>query len=313
MRFAILGSGAVGGYFGARLARTGQDVTFVARGAHRDAIREKGLEIRSAALGDFTVRAPAESDTARVGIVDVVIVAIKAYDNASAYAMLPPLVGPDTVVLTLQNGVDNVDELARTVGERHVLGGTTYVATALEAPGRIVQTGVHRSILFGEVFGDLGGVSPRVQAIADVLAPADIQVTAVPDARTPLWDKFVYLVPFSGFTGAARLPIGFIWTFPQVRELFYAAAREVAAIAAAEGVAISPNRFEMLEEYMTNIPAETRSSLLIDLEQGKRIEVEALQGAAMRRAARHGVPVPIVSTLYAALKAWEGGDPRQAR
>lgn len=309
MRFAILGSGAVGGYFGAKLARAGHEVTFIARGAHRDAIRARGLEIRSARLGDFVVQAPAESDTTRVGPVDVVIVAVKAYDNDTAFPMIPPLVGPDTVVLTLQNGVDNVNQLAAVVGEARVLGGTTYVATALEAPGLIVQTGVHRSIIFGEVFG-ARGLTPRVEAIAGVMAPADIQVTAVPDARTPLWDKFVYLVPFSGFTGAARLPIGYIWTFPHVREMFYAAAREVAAIAAAEGVSISPNRFETLEEYMTNLPPATRSSLLIDLEQGKRIEVEALQGAAVRRASTHGVPAPIVSTLYAALKAWESGNPR---
>jgi len=309
MRFAILGSGAVGGYFGARLARAGQDVTFIARGAHRDAIREHGLEVRSATLGDFVVRAPAESDTTRVGPVDVVIVAVKAYDNDTAFAMIPALLGPDTVVLTLQNGVDNVQQLAAVVGEARVLGGTTYVATALEAPGLIVQTGVHRSIIFGEVFG-ARSLTPRVQAIADVMATADIQVTTAPDARTPLWDKFVYLVPFSGFTGAARLPIGYIWKHPHVREMFYAAAREVAAIAAAEGVTISPNRFETLDEYMTNIPPTTRSSLLIDLDQGKRIEVEALQGAAVRRAAAHGVPAPIVSTLYAALKAWESGNPR---
>jgi 2-dehydropantoate 2-reductase len=309
MRFAILGSGAVGGYFGAKLARAGQDVTFIARGAHRDAIREHGLEVRSATLGGFVVKAPAESDTTRVGPVDVVIVAVKAYDNDTAFAMIPALVGPGTVVLTLQNGVDNVHQLAAVVGEAYVLGGTTYVATALEAPGLIVQTGVHRSIIFGEVFG-ARGLTPRVQAIADVMAPADIQVTAAPDARTPLWDKFVYLVPFSGFTGAARLPIGYIWKHPHVREMFYAAAREVAAIAAAEGVTISPNRFETLEEYMTNIPPTTRSSLLIDLDQGKRIEVEALQGAAVRRAAAHGVSAPIVSTLYAALKAWESGNPR---
>jgi 2-dehydropantoate 2-reductase len=224
--------------------------------------------------------------------------------------MLPALVGSDTVVLTLQNGVDNVDELARAVGEGHVLGGTTYVATALEAPGLIVQTGVHRSIIFGEVRGALTAISPRVQEVADVFATADIQVTPVADARTPLWDKFVYLVPFSGFTGAARLPIGFIWKYPHVREMFYAAAREVAAIAAAEGVALSPDRWETLDEYMTNIPPTTRSSLLIDLEQGKRIEVEALQGVAVRRARAHGVAVPIVSTLYAALKAWEPGNPR---
>jgi 2-dehydropantoate 2-reductase len=310
MRFAILGSGAVGGYFGAKLARSGQDVTFIARGAHLDAIRARGLQIKSAKLGDFTVESAAESDTSKVGPVDVVIVAVKAYDNATALPMLTPMIGNDTVVLTLQNGVDSADEVAAIVGQHHVLGGTTYVATALEGPGLIVQTGVHRSIIFGEVFGDGSRISPRVQAIADVLAAADIQTTPVADGRVPIWDKFVYLAAFSGFTGASRLAIGHIWKYPHVQEMFYATCREVAAIARAEGVTISANRFDTLEEYMTNIPPSTRSSLLIDLEQGKRIEVEALQGAAVRRARQHGVPVPILSTLYALLKPWENGPIR---
>ena len=210
--------------------------------------------------------------------------AVKAYDNSTALPMLKPMIGATTVVLTLQNGVDSVDEVAAVAGEGHVLGGTTYVATALEAPGLIVQTGVHRSIIFGEVFGDRSRISPRVQAIADVMTAADIQVTPVADARVPIWDKFVYLCPFAGFTGASRLAIGHIWKFPHVQEMFYAACREVAAIAKAEGVTISANRFDTLQEYMQNIPPSTRSSLLIDLEQGKRIEVEALQGAAVRRA-----------------------------
>jgi 2-dehydropantoate 2-reductase len=310
MRFAILGSGAVGGYFGAKLARSGQDVTFVARGAHLAAIRDGGLRVQSAKLGDFVARAPAESDTRKVGPVDCAIVSVKAYDNATALPMLTPLIGAQTVVLTLQNGVDSAEDVAAVVGERHVLGGTTYVATALEAPGLIVQTGVHRSIIFGEVFGERGRITPRVQALADVLAAADIQTTAVADARVPIWDKFVYLAAFSGFTGASRLAIGHIWQHPHVREMFYACSREIAAIAKAEGVEISANRFETLEDYMSGIPPTTRSSLLIDLEQGKRIEVEALQGAAVRRAARHNLPVPIISTLYALLKPWEHGPVR---
>src|SRR4026209_2446272 len=296
MRFAILGAGAVGGYFGAKLAKAGQDVTFVARGAHLEAIRHKGLEVQSAKLGDFTVRAAAESDTTRIGPVDVVIVSVKAYDNATALPMLTPMIGAETAVLTLQNGVDSVDQCAAIVGERHVLGGTTYVATALEGPGLIVQTGVHRSIMIGEVFVDTSRITPRVQNLGDVLASADIQVTPVADARVPIWDKYVYLVAFSGFTGASRLAIGHIWKYPHVQNVFYACSREIAAIAKAEGVTISPNRFDTLQEYMTNLPGTTRSSLLIDLEQGKRIEVEALQGAAQRRAAAHRAPAPRTHT-----------------
>ena len=307
MKFAIVGSGAVGGYFGAKLARSGQEVSFIARGAHLEAIRAHGLRVQSPKLGDFVVRASAESDSAKVGAVDVVLFTVKAYDNEQALRLLPPLVGRDTVVLTLQNGVDSVDEVAGIVGEEHVLGGTTYVATALESPGVIVQTGVHRSIIFGEVFGARGRVTTRVNTIANVMSPADIIVTTVEDGRVPIWDKFVYLAPFSGFTGAARLPIGGIWGDPQVREMFYTAAHEIAALAAAEGVQISPDRFERLQEYMDSIPPSTRSSLLIDLEMGKRIEVNALQGAAVRRAARHGLPMPVISALYAVLKPWADG------
>ena len=259
MRFAILGSGAVGGYFGAKLAHAGQDVTFIARGAHLEAIRAKGLAVQSAKLGDFVARAAAESDTARVGPVDVAIVSVKAYDNATALPMLKPLIGPDTVVLTLQNGVDSVDEVAAVTGEPHVLGGTTYVATALEAPGLIVQTGVHRSIIFGEVFGITGHDHRRACRRSPTCWPRPTSRSRpVPDARVPIWDKFVYLAAFSGFTGAARLPIGEIWKHPHVREMFYAASREIAAIAKAEGVTISPNRFDTLQEYMANIPPDAR-------------------------------------------------------
>ena len=244
-----------------------------------------------------------------VGVVDLVIFAVKAYDNDAAIPQLAPLVGSETAVLTLQNGIDSTMQLAAALGESAVLGGTTYVATAVEAPGRIVQTGVHRSIIFGEAFGPRREVSARVRAIAGVMTPADIEVTTVADARVPIWDKFVYLAPFAGFTGAAKLPIGPLWAQPLVREMFYSAAREVAAIAAAEGVQISADRFATLEHYMDHIPPTTRSSLLIDLDQGKRIEVEALQGAAVRRASTLGVPVPILTTLYAILKPWANGAP----
>ena len=143
------------------------------------------------------------------------------------------------------------------------------------------------------------------------MSAADILVTPVTDGRVPIWDKFVYLAPFSGFTGAARLSIGHLWSDPAIRESFYAAAREVAALATAEGVTISADRFDTLQQYMDTIPPTTRSSLLIDLEFGKRIEVEALHGAAIRRAAKHDLPMPIISTLYAVLKPWAHGDPRK--
>jgi 2-dehydropantoate 2-reductase len=312
MKFAILGSGAVGGYFGAKLARAGHDVTFIARGAHLAAIRERGLQVKSPMLGDFTVTAPAEDDTSRVGPVDVVIVAVKAYDNATALPMVPPLVGPGTTVLTVQNGVDSASELAAIVGEAAVVGGTAYIATALAAPGLIEQTGSHRKIAFGEVFGELPRMSGRVRAIHEALAGADIQSDAVADGRIPIWEKFIFLASLAGFTGATRLPIGPVWADPFIRAQYLEGSREVERVARAEGVNVAADRIDQISAYLAGIPGTMRSSLLIDLSQGKRIEVEALLGSVVRRAARAGVPVPIISTLYAVLKPYAQGEPRPA-
>ena len=304
MRFAILGSGAVGGYYGAKLARAGHEVTFIARGAHLAAIRERGLHIKSPALGDFTVHAAAEEDTARVGPVDVVIVAVKAYDNDTALPLVRPMLGPDSVVLTLQNGVDSVSQLAALAGERAVIGGTTYIATALAEPGVIEQTGTHRRIVFGEVFGDPLRLTDRVRRIHEALAGADIQAEAVDDGRVPIWEKFIFLVSLAGFTGAARLPIGPIWADPFIRARFLDGCREIEKVARAEGVPVAADVIDRITNYVGGIPGTMRSSLLIDLSQGKRIEVEALHGSVVRRADRLGVPVPVMSTLYAVLKPW---------
>lgn len=306
MHIAILGSGAVGGYYGARLARAGHTVTFIARGAHLAAIRARGLEIRSP-LGDFVANAAAEENTHRIGPVAVVIVAVKAYDNATALPMLGPLLGGDTVVLTLQNGVDSAAEVASVAGERRVLGGTTYIATALESPGVIVQTGTHRRVVFGEVFGDLPRLSDRVGQLQSAMLQADIQAEAVPDARVPIWEKFILLAAVAGFCGASRLPIGPLWADPVTRAQFVEACREVERVARAEGVAVADDVVDRIPAYVESIPATMRASLLIDLSQGKRIEVEALQGSVVRRGRRAGVPTPIMATLYAVLRPHAGG------
>jgi 2-dehydropantoate 2-reductase len=304
MRFAILGSGAVGGYYGARLARAGHEVTFIARGAHLDAIRSRGLEIRSPALGGFTVQARGVEDTREVGRVDVVVLAVKAYDNPTALPCIGPMLAAETAVLTLQNGIDSVAEVAAVAGRDAVIGGTTYIATALASPGVIEQTGTHRRVVFGEVFGELPRVSARVTRLHEALAGADIQSEPVGDGRIPIWEKFIFLVALAGFTGGARLPIGPLWSDPFVRERFLDGCREVERLARAEAIPVADDVIERIRAYVDGIPGSMRSSLLIDLAQGKRIEVEALHGAVVRRAAAVKVGVPIMSTLYALLKPW---------
>lgn len=306
MHFAIVGSGAVGGYYGARLVRAGEHVSFLARGAHLRAMRERGLMIWSP-LGDFTVRVRAEADTAAIGPVDVVLLAVKTYDNPGVLPILAPLLGPSTVVVSLQNGVDSVDAVAAVVGESRVLGGPTYIATALTAPGFIEQTGTHRRIVFGEVFGERTHVSARVQAIADVLTGADIVAEAVADARVPLWEKFIYLAPFAALTGAARLPVGALWPDPDGRAVFLDAVREVERVARAEGVEVPAGVLDRVTAYVDGLPPGTRSSLLIDLQAGKRIEVESLAGSVVRRGRAAGVPTPTMAALHAALKPHAGG------
>ena len=312
MKFGILGSGAVGGYYGAKLARAGHDVTFVARGAHLEAIRARGLEIRSPLLGDFTVHAPAEADTRRIGPVDVVILATKAYDNESALPSIAPLLGAATTILPLQNGVDSTTELAACYGEAPIIGGVTYIATALAAPGVIEQTGTYRRIVFGEVFGELPRTSERVRAIHEALSGADIQSEAIGDGRVPIWEKFIFLVSLAGFTGAARLPIGPLWSDPFIRTMFLEGSREIERVARAEGVPVAADVVDRIATYVDAIPGSMRSSLLIDLAQGKRIEVEQLHGSVVRRAERAGVAVPIMSTLYAVLKPWTAGASQSA-
>jgi 2-dehydropantoate 2-reductase len=302
MHIAIFGSGAVGGYYGAKLARSGERVTFLARGAHLKAIRERGLGVWSP-LGDFVVRVEAESEPERTGPVDLVILAVKTYHNSEVLPQLGALCGPHTAVLTLQNGVDSVDEVAAAVGAPRVIGGATYIATAIAAPGIIEQTGTHRRILLGEAFGDRTTVSERVARIAALLSRADVQAEPFADGRVPLWEKLIYLSPFAAFTGAARRPAGFIWNDPLIREAFLSAIDEVERVARAEGIAVAPDVRDRIVDYMHALPPSTRSSLLIDLQQNKRTEVEALQGAVIRRGQTRGVPTPIMRTLYAVLRA----------
>ena len=309
MKFAVVGAGAVGGFYGALLSRSGQDVSFVARGAHRDAMLATGLRIASSpeAVGDFTVHCPVESDPAQIGIVDVVIVAVKAYANAETFESLRPLIGPQTSIITLQNGVDSAEELAAVVGQAPVIGGATYIAGGIEAPGVIRHNGTHRRIVFGEYFNPSADVSARVAALAPIFTAADIQTEALPDIRPRLWEKFIYLAPMAAFTGASRLSFGHIWGDEFVREMFLRAVDEVEAVARASGINVPPGVRGRIADYTPNVPKTMRSSLLIDLSFGKKIEVEALQGSVVRRGLAVGVPTPIMSALYAVLKPYAHG------
>jgi 2-dehydropantoate 2-reductase len=310
MRFAVVGSGAVGGYYGAKLQRAGHDVVLIARGRNLEALRRDGMRIESAMLGDFRVKPRVEENARTVHDTEVVLLATKTYDNETAIPLVKQLVDQGTAgayVLSLQNGVSSPHALAEAVGGARVMAGPTYVATALVEPGRIVHTGTHRRIAFGEVFNPGADLSARTRALHEAFTGADIISEPHADGRVPLWQKYTYLGPFAAFTGAARLPIGPLWADPGTRAAILAASREMHALARAEGVTLAPDAITQLESYIGTLKPETRSSLLIDLQQGKKIEVEGLLGFAVRLGEKRGVPTPIMSGLYAVLKPWANG------
>jgi 2-dehydropantoate 2-reductase len=309
MKYAVIGAGAVGGLYGAMLSNAGQDVAFVARGAHRDAMVANGLKILSApdSVGEFSVKCQVETDAAKIGPVDLVILAIKTYSNNETLPTLKPLFGPKTSIITLQNGVDTADELADAFGKDRVIGGATYIAAAIEAPGVIRHTGTHRRIVFGEYFDATPELSPRVAELKSIFEAADIQTEAVTDIQTRVWEKFIYLAPMAAFTAASRLPIGPVWGDEFIREMFLSAVDEVERVARASGIPVADGQRNRIRAYTAGVPGTMRSSLLIDLSQGKKIEVEALQGSVVRRGARAGVPTPIMSALYAVLKPYANG------
>jgi len=308
MRICVVGSGAVGGYYGARMARAGHEVVFIARVAHLAAMRKRGLTVKGT-LGEFRVKAQVEERGDAVGPVDFVFYAVKTYSNPDALPLLNTVAGNHAVVLTLQNGVDSVRQIEDVIGRGRVLGGATYIAAALAAPGVIEQTGVHRRIVFGETTGDMSRISGRVAMMDTLFREADIVSQPVPNAWVPLWEKFVYLAPFAGFTGSARQPIGPLWSDRETRTLMIAAFKEMAAVADAERVVLPKSTVTRIIKYVDSLDGTVRSSLLIDLQQGKPIEVDALLGGVIRRARRRRVPAPIMSALYAALKPHTAGSP----
>ena len=305
MRIAIMGSGALGGFFGGLLARAGQDVTFIARGAHLEAIRSRGLVVNSPIVDDFTVSAPATDDPREIGPVDFVLVGVKTYDLDAAAAQLPPLLGPETAVLPLQNGIDATEHIARVVGSDRVLTGVAYVLAVLDGPGVIKHVAQGRIVL-GE--GN-GGRSGRVDRVAEALRAAGIGCETPPDIRVPLWEKFVLLAATGGVTALTRLPFGPIRDCAEARELFRGAMQEADAVGRAHGVALPPDLVDRHLEMMLGLPAAGHGSMLQDLRAGRRLELEALNGAVVREGEQAGVATPLNFAVYAALKPYANGPP----
>lgn len=305
MKIAVMGSGGVGGYFGARLAAGGNDVTFIARGAHLDAIRGDGLRVQSP-LGDVHICPAAATDNpAEVGQVDIVLFATKLYDTDSAGQLCKPFIGADTAVISLLNGVDSEEQLSRILGARHVAGGVARISAEVAGPGTVQHHSNFASIEFGELDGRR---SERLQAFLFTAQDAQIDAQLCDDINAAIWQKFIMLASFSAITTLTRLPAGPIRDSPQSWKLIEAAARETGAVARARGVQLAEDAVERSLKLIQRLPDTMKSSMLIDLERGNRLEVEWLSGAVCRLGREAGVETPVHDVVLAALSPFANGD-----
>jgi 2-dehydropantoate 2-reductase len=305
MRIAIIGAGGVGGYYGARLAAAGFDVTFLARGAHLAAMRADGLHLLSP-LGDLHLRrVSATDDAASVGPVDVVFFAVKNYDTERALALVPPLVGADTVVIPFQNGVEAVATLRSGLDPARVAGGTTYISSVIEEPGVIRHTTSDR-LIFGELDGS---TSPRLERFRDACVAAGIHPTLSDRIDVEIWTKFCHLSVFSGMTSVTRLPIGPIREDPDLAAMWRAALLESYAVARARGIAMAPDFVESTMAFVQRWPPQMKASMLEDLERGRRLELPWLSGAVVRLGHETGVETPVHRFITTVLGPLVDGRP----
>ena len=295
MKIAMMGSGGVGGFFGARLANAGYDVSFIARGAHLKALREQGLTIENAAQGNIHVpKVHATEDPASLGPVDLVILSVKLWDTEAAAQSVKPIVGPDTGVLSLQNGVVKDDILRAVFPGKNVMGGVCYVATHISRPGVIDQVGTMQRIIVGEYDGH---VSERVKLLHEALAKSGVTAELSTDVRRAIWEKYVFLVALSATTTAMRSTIGPIRENPQARAFLLQLMREVVAVGRAHGVNLPEDYAEARLKFADGLPADMTSSMAHDLERGNALEVNWLSGGVVKLGKEKGVPTPANSAV----------------
>jgi 2-dehydropantoate 2-reductase len=304
MRIAVMGTGGVGGYFGAKLASSGNDVTFIARGAHLAALRERGLRIESGVAPLHLSPVNATDDLKSIAPVDVVMFCVKLWDVEQAALQMAPLLGTGGVVIPFQNGLAAPEILERVLGPARVLGGVAYIAATIREPGVIAHTGTMARLRVG-AFPD--GPAGRAAQFVDACRAAGIEVELSDDIRRALWEKFCFLSALSGCTSVARQPLGGIRGDPDLRATFEAAVREAWSIGRAEGVALADDYVAAQMKALDGLPAEMRSSMQNDLAGGRRLEAPWLSGAVAALAKRAGIAAAVSGVLYAALKPYVAG------
>ena len=307
MRIAVVGAGGVGGGFGAALAHAGADVTFVARGAHLAAMKNKGLKIDSPRGNTHLMPAKATDDPKTVGPVDYVLFCVKLWDVESAGEHIKPMVGPDTAVIPLQNGIDAPERLLPILGTKAVMGGVAQISASITAPGVITQVGTFMRMVFGELDGSR---SKRGEALEALCKKAGFDVTLSEQILTELWMKFVLLATNASVTALTRQPIGVLRDDPDIKPQFVAAYSEVIAVGRARGISLPTDALDRILVFNKNAPPTMKASMALDLERGNRIELPWLGGKVVELGRQLGVPTPTHATMYAALKPYIMGTPR---
>jgi 2-dehydropantoate 2-reductase len=298
MRIAVFGTGGAGGYFGGRLAQAGEDVTFIARGEHLQAIREHGLQVDSV-NGDFVIQpAQATDNPVQVGVVDVVLVGVKAWQVPEAAQAMRSLIGSETYIIPLQNGVEAPSQLAEVLGARHVLGGLAKIISVKVGPGRIHHAGIEPYVAFGELDGR---PSERVERLRQAFERARVTVEIPLDIRVALWDKFLFVVSWGGMGAVTRAPIGVVRSVPETRQMLEQVMREILAVAQARKIGLLDNAIRRTMTFVDTLPPSGTTSLQRDIVEGKPSELDSWNGAVVRLGKELGVATPLNTFIYRSL------------
>jgi 2-dehydropantoate 2-reductase len=304
MRIAVIGAGGVGGGFGAALAQAGADVTFLARGAHLAAMKSEGLKV-TGPRGDIHIRPTrATDDPAEIGEVDVVLFCVKLWDVESAGERIKPLIGTDSAVIPLQNGVDAAERLIPILGKGAVMGGVAQISASIVAPGVIAQVGTFMRMIFGELDGRR---SPRAEAFLALCQKGGFDASLSEQILTDLWMKFILLASNAGLMALARQPIGPLRDDPELRPIFLAAWQEVIDVGRAKGVALPADARERILDLTAHLPPAMKASMALDLDRGNRLEVPWLSGKVADLGRQFGIPTPTHSMIHAMLKPYATG------
>jgi len=298
MRIAVFGTGGVGGYFGGRLAQAGEDVVFIARGEHLRALRTHGLKVESL-KGDFLVQpAQAAEDPAEVGFVDAVLVGVKAWQVTEAADRLRPLVGPETFVVPLQNGVEAPAELSAVLGSEHVLGGLCSIISFIAGPGHVRHVGAEPSIAFGEQDNRR---SERAERLRQAFARAEVTVEIPRDIHVAMWEKFLFIASWGGVGAVTRAPVGVVRGLPETREMMEQAMREILHVGKAREVGLSDESMRKGIAFVDGLQPGATASMQRDIMEGRPSELEAQNGAVVRLGRAAGIPTPVHAFIYRSL------------